>query len=363
MKGRLYINGKFLCSPVTGVQRYALEVLGQMDGLLAEPAYQHLEVVCLVPPGSLSKPAWQRIILRQVGASPANLWEQVELPFYARDGWLFSPANTGPVFFRKQVVTFHDANVFAMPAAYSRLFRIKYYFIFNLLARLAKSILTDSEFSRRELAAYLGVDRQRFAVILLGGDHLVRQAGDGRVLEKHKLIRGEYLLCVASRSRHKNFELIMRVADGLMPQVTFAAAGGRQATIFASSGQEIAADRLRFLGYVSDAELKTLYENALGFVFPSLYEGFGIPLLEAMSLGCPVITSNAASLPEVGGQAVSYFDPHDAGSLNAALVQFLEDADLREALKQRGLEQAGRFGWETCARKTLTHILDCMDEG
>lgn len=363
MKGKLYINGKFLCSPVTGVQRYALEVLGQIDGLLSEPAYQHLQVICLVPPGSLSQPAWQRISIRQVGASPANLWEQLELPFYARDGWLFSPANTGPVFFRKQVVTFHDANVFAMPSAYSRLFRLKYYFIFNLLARVAKGILTDSEFSRAELAAYLGVDRQRFSVILLGGDHLLRLEGDAGVLEKHQLTSGEYLLCVASRSQHKNFELVMRVVDILGSQVTFAAAGGRQANIFAGSGPEPLADRLRFLGYVSDAELKALYENALGFVFPSLYEGFGLPLLEAMWCGCPVISSNAASLPEVGGQAVCYFDPHDEVSLSARLVQFLADADLRDSLKQRGFEQASGFLWETCARKTLNHILDCMDKG
>jgi glycosyltransferase involved in cell wall biosynthesis len=359
----IFINGKFLSSQVTGVQRYALELFRQMDVILQEQEYQQLRVICLAPPDARLRPDWQTIELRRVGFNPGNLWEQLDLPIYARGQLLFSPANTGPLFYSKQVITFHDAAVFAVPAAYSPLFRAKYSIIFQVLARIARLMLTDSLFSQRELSHYLGVPEQRFRVIPLGGDHLSAISVDTRILEKHKLTRNSYLLLVASQSLHKNFARVLLAADQIRAtqpaDVAFAAAGGSN-IIFQQTEAQSLRPNVRMLGYVNDSELKALYENALGFIFPSIYEGFGLPILEAMNCGCPVLCSTAASLPEVAGSAALYFDPNNVAELTALIKQFLREPGLRSDLQVQGREQAKAFSWEKTARITLTELIACL---
>ena len=114
------------------------------------------------------------------------------------------------------------------------------------------------------------------------------------------------------------------------------------------------------LGYVNDRELKALYENALGFIFPSLYEGFGLPVLEAMRAGCPVISSHAASLPEVAGDAALYFDPGDVEDMARVIERFLSDPALQEDMRHKGFLQAKYFKWSTTARRILESMLDVL---
>jgi len=358
----IVINGKFLASPVTGVQRYALEILNQMDRQLAEPVNQNLRMVCLVPKMVKSYPNWQSIQCQQVGFGPANFWEQFELPLYASGRLIFSPANTGPVFYSKQVVTFHDANIFAFPEAYSFLFRLKYKFIFNILARIAKLVLTDSQFSQRELARYLRLPLDRFHVILLGGNHLDEIKADEKILEKNGLDPQTYLLCVASQSRHKNFQAVLMAAEILKTDVKFAVDGASN-RIFQNPGELPKNSNLKMLGYVDSQELKALYKNALGFLFPSLYEGFGLPILEAMACGCPVLCSSAASMPEVGGQAVVYFNPRDLHNMVNEIRRFVSDFELRMDLRARGYAQVDGFHWEQAARLTLVKLANSLQKG
>ena len=359
----LFINGKFLSSPVTGVQRYAIELFRMMDVLLQQPEYQAVKVVCLAPRDVSSVPDWQRIEFRRVGVNTGNLWEQLDLPWYAKGGLLFSPANSGPLFYFKQVITFHDANIFAIPEAYSVLFRVKYHIYFNVLARIARKVLTDSVFSQKELAHYLGLPRERFIVHLLGGDHLDRVFADDSILQRQGLVKGGYLLCVASQSRHKNFGSVLQAAGRIGKDIHLVAAGGSNAKIFQTLGLDVVGSQVSLLGYVSDSELKALYENAQGFVFPSLYEGFGLPILEAMRCGCPVLCSSAASIPEVGGQAVIYFDPIDIKAMVMAIQTFLGNSEMKMDLRTRGYAQSAGFRWEDTARETLTDLVECLKEG
>lgn len=363
MTSTIFINGRFLTKSITGVQRYAFELLSQMDVLLEEAEYRGLELVCLAPPELGVLPTWNNLEIRRVGRNRGNLWEQIDLPFHCQGKLLFSPANTGPIYVSNQVLTFHDASVFAMPEAYSLAFRVKYWFIFKNLVRTARLVLTDSRFSQQELARYLHVPAERFLVIPLGGDHFRATQPDEAILQKYGLSTDSYLLTVASQSRHKNFGCVLDAARLVKSRVDFVAVGGSFQQVFHQNGRieiKTLPPNFHAFGYVSDNQLKALYENALGYIFPSLYEGFGLPVLEAMNCACPVICSTAASLPEVGGDAVLYFDPLDANNLAAVVERLLTDSTLKSDLQTRGLEHAAHFTWEKTARETLKALVSCL---
>jgi glycosyltransferase involved in cell wall biosynthesis len=357
MVGTILINGKFLASRVTGVQRYALELFRQMDVILQEPAYRHLRLVCLAPRDVLTTPAWKKIEFRQMGINRGNLWEQLDLPIYACGRLLFSPANSGPIIYARQVITFHDAAIFAVPEAYTPPFRAKYSIMFKALARIARLIITDSAFSKRELSYYLSLPPDRIMVIFLGGDHLRDISPDLNILQKYDLTKNAYFLSVSSQSAHKNIDRVMQAAELIGFDVKLVLVGSSNKQVFHPANIQLHNPNICMLGYVNDCELKALYENALGFIFPSTYEGFGLPVLEAMSCGCPVLCSNAASLPEVGGRAALYFHPKDVDNIALMMKAFLGDASLRTALQAHGYKQAAVFPWEKTARTTLNKLV------
>lgn len=351
------VNGRFLAQPVTGVQRYAIELLGAIDNLLGEARFPGIQFECLLPPETSRKTNWRNIHVRKAGRLHGNAWEQFELPFLARGKMLFSPANIGPVLRSRQALTFHDASVFAVPQAYSKAFRFKYRFVFKSLAPRVPIIFTDSQFSQRELARYLKQPPEKFKVIPLGSDHILNVQSDSQILGRAGLSRSGYLLTVASNSIHKNFGQVIDVARK-MKDVTFVAVGGSFSTVFQGNDYGSLPPNVHLLGYVNDAQLKALYENALGFVLPSIYEGFGFPVLEAMRCGCPVLCSEAASLPEVGGDAVLYFDPTNSSHLEKALIRFIENPEIQERLRVLGYQQAARFTWQKTACLVLEKLID-----
>jgi len=361
----LYVNGRFLDQPLTGVQRYARALMQQVDFFIGkEQPYAGLSVTCLVPPGKRIAPfpAWKNIEIRVIGRNQNNLWEQVDLPLYVKGKFLFSPTNLGPFFYPNQAVTIHDASVFAMPKAYSLMFRMKYRLGISLLASTARLILTDSNFSRVELSKYLKLPPERFQVVYLGSDHLDETAFDEGMLDAWRLREKPYFLVVASQSPHKNIAGLLKTVDQLQANVQFVLVGGSYKTVFRDSQYQLPANVLQ-LGYIDDSNLKALYRRALGLIFPSRYEGFGLPVLEAMRHGCPVLCSTAASLPEVGGDAVLYFDPQNPDEITAVLTRFLADPALQAELKSRGLARAGQFLWKTTTQKTLELLTPLISRG
>ena len=348
MSRRIFINGRFLTQPLTGVQRYAHELLNAFDVLNPD-----MELICLAPPEEFTRPAWKNIELRIIGRNHGNLWEQVDLPLWLKGEFLFSPCNIGPAFYRNQSVTFHDASVFAVPQAYSRTFKAKYKFVFQQLARRAHSIFTDSKFSQHELTRYLRCDTSRFEVISLGGDHLQYIQADESFLQTYKLHDQPYILMVASQSPHKNMPRLLEAIVGLEGETKFALAGGSFKSVFQNIESQSLPSNVIQLGYINDAKLKALYEHALGFILPSYYEGFGLPILEAMNFGCPVISSRAASLPEVGGEAALYFDPFNVADIKEKIAAFISNPPLQEKLRQSGKIHAAQFTWIKTAKRTL----------
>lgn len=351
----VYLNGRFLTQRVTGVQRYARETLSELDGLLAENAASELRWVLLAPRGT-SLPHLRHIEARCVGYLSGHAWEQLELPRHSSDGLLLSFASTGPLLQRHQVITVHDASVYRVPAAFSWKFKLWYRFVVRWVASRAPRTLAVSEFTASELVRWFHCDPQRISVTSEGWQHLERQEADLNVLAKHGLFPGQYVLAVSSPTPNKNFSLVVRAAEEVRDQeIAFAIAGAADGSVFAKSSLQ-PSGRVKMLGYVSDAELKALYQHALCFVFPSRYEGFGIPPLEAMSLGCPVMASRISAVTEVCGNAVKYFHPDDHRELARLVEQLNLSPDDVEHMRSAGLSRAPHFSWREAAQRTLSAV-------
>jgi glycosyltransferase involved in cell wall biosynthesis len=348
----VYINGKFAAQRTTGVQRVAAQLTFALDAeLAASPARSASQWVLLCPPGAPVLPM-ARITVRHVG--PAGLalhvWEQLVLPMAARHGLLVNLAGAAPFFARFQVCLLHDAAVFDHPEAYARAFVAWYRLLFRRLARRAAKLLTVSAFSRTRLALHLGLEASKFAVVPNGGDHLQAVAPDESVLARHGLAGSRFLLAVASANPTKNLAALVAAYARLPadPLRRLVIVGGSNPRVFAASAANDPPGVLR-TGPIGDAELKALYGHATALVFPSLYEGFGLPPLEAMACGCPVAAAQAAAIPEVCGDAALYFDPHSVDAIAAALQHLLTDKALRERLRAAGLARAAAFRWSAAA--------------
>jgi glycosyltransferase involved in cell wall biosynthesis len=356
----LYINGKFTAQRTTGVQRSAANLVLAIDRALEGSALGATAWTLLCPPGA-TLAGLRHIRMATIGPAAGSLhwWEQVHLPRAARKGLLLSFAGSCPLLKRHQVATFHDAAVFDHPEAYTRPFVAWYRFLFRHVARRSRLVFTVSEFSRRRLAPLLGVPPSRIAVYRSGGGHLDPIAADDSVLDRLGLRKDVYLLAVASANPTKNLAALVAAFAALPcgPGMRLVIAGGGNDAVFSRSGQPREGDdRILRTGPVSDAELKSLYTHATAFVFPSLYEGFGLPPLEAMSCGCPVLASDAASIPEVCGDAALYFAPRDSAAMTAAMRRILEDAPLRDDLRRRGGERMRAFTWDVGAGDVLSQL-------
>ena len=342
------VNARFLTQPITGVQRYAIEVSRRLRKM--EP-----NIRFLTPHNVIHHDLFEELGAQVVGRRTGHLWDQLELSHHAGTAPLINLCNSGPMFRRHQLVTFHDAAPFAVPQAYSRSYRLWYRFMMRRIGKAARIIATDSEFSRRELQSRIGIAGEKIEVVPLGHEHVHLQPADATVIGRHDLGDRPFLLAVGSRSPHKNFGALL----GALAKIghcdfEIVIAGGVSPRIHAGVDLETKLPaNVRHVGFVTDSELRALYEKAAAYVHPAYYEGFGLPPLEAMALGCPVISSNAASLPEVCGDAAVYFDPHDDAALAEAIMTTMADHELRRRLRIAGREQADRFAWDRTAERIL----------
>ena len=360
----MYINGRFLTQPTTGVQRFASELLLALDQVIgSDPSFTtNNKIICLIPNDmeDVNLPEWKNIAIQKCGRFTGNLWEQITLPFYARKGLLVDLCNIGPVLHFNQIVVFHDASVFAVPEAYSLAFKAKYRFVMSILAHRAKQIVTDSTFSKNELSRYLKVSKDKIIIIFGGCDHILNIKQNDSILTENHLSSIPFLLTVGSSSKHKNtIKLVEAIEQNPDKSLRLVIAGGNFSKVFRSVNW-INSPKILHLGYVTDGELRSLYSQAIGFVFPSLYEGFGFPPLEAMACGCPVISSNKASLPEICGDAASFFNPLNIDEINLQINRLINDNSLRDSLKQKGSQRAKQFTWNDSARQYLLIIKEYL---
>jgi glycosyltransferase involved in cell wall biosynthesis len=346
MRKLLYVNGRFLSQPLSGVQRFATEITAAL--LRRDPA----RVVVLGPDAIANGPAPVRAIGRRRG----HAWEQLDLPVHAQDGVLINLGNTAPLRLRAQVVVIHDAGVFATPEAYDWKFRLWYKFVQGQLLRRGACVITVSDFARRELVRCLGADPDRIAVISEGADHMHRILADHGV--RQRFPPGRFVLVVGNLAAHKNLVALSELARRLAERGThLVITGGLTEGAFRAVDPTALPRPAHCIGRVSDGELKALYESAACLVFPSRYEGFGLPAVEAMACGCPVVASRIPALVETCGGAAHYFDPASPADIAAQVCGLLDSQALETDLRAGARARVRDFTWARAAAQ-LTDIAD-----
>lgn len=344
----LVVNARFLTQNITGVQRYAIEISRHLKTILNN------KVLFVSPKNIIHNKIAEELEVCVVGKNRGHIWEQFDLPIYlAKNKYplLLNLANTAPIFYKNSIITLHDIAFERFVENFDWKFRVFYRSLVPKIVQKAIKIITVSEFSRQEISNFYKIPSQKIDVIHNAASNIFRQAINDY---------GEkYILAVSSLNYQKNFHSLIKAFNILNCNNIKLFLVGDINRNFADIGllNDIQSNKnIVFKGRVDDGELVKLYSNATCFVYPSLYEGFGIPPLEAQACGCPVICSNAASLPEVYGDSVVYFDPYNVEDMRDKIQMVLNDENLQNELRTKGFENIKRFSWEESAQKIINLI-------
>jgi glycosyltransferase involved in cell wall biosynthesis len=290
-------------------------------------------------------------------------WEQVLQPWAIRQAGvdlLHGMALVGPMVGACPVViTVHDLSFLFYPRSFPASKRLYLRAFTGMSVRRARRVIAISENTKRDVVQQYGISPDRVDRIYYGIDPIFRPLPAGQVAEfrSQRGLPERFVLFVGTLEPRKNvvrlIEAYAQLRDNCPPLLLVGGKGWLYDEIFARVGELDLTDKVRFVGYVAGKELPWWYNAADLFVYPSLYEGFGLPPLEAMACGAPVITSSVSSLPEVVGEAGLLVDPDDVQALAEAMERVLADSHLREAMRAAGLAQAGRFSWQEAARRTV----------
>ncbi len=348
MKLDFVINGRFLTQRMTGVHRHAYEMCRALK-------QEGANFVVVAPKNIL--PDYDLCFdVVTCGKFSSHLWEQVELPYYLNRNYknctLLNFTGLGSIFYKKTVCTVHDVSFLQHPEWFTK----SYYYLYRILTpitvRKASKVLTVSEFSKKELIDVLRTPADKIEVIY-------NAATNNLVFEKDSINRNhKYILTVSSIEPRKNFKRLIKAFNLLDNKDYKLYIVGKKDKIFNEVGFEELNDNIVFTGYITDSELAQYYSEATAFVYASLYEGFGIPNLEAMTNGCPVLASDIPPHREVCGEAAVYFNPLDVEDMAKKISHVIENDNIRNILADKGRERATMFSWQLSARKLMKIIAD-----
>lgn len=340
----------------TGTENYSLYLIGH---LLALNGHRYRLYFNAAPPPGLfpQRDNWEARVMPF-----PRLWTHLRLSWEmvrCNPDLLFVPAHVIPFIHPRSVVTVHDLGYLYHPGAHRAWDRLYLDLSTRFNVSVASQIIADSEATKNDLVQKYSVLEERITVVYPGCnlDPVIDETGWERVRERYHL-PGKYILHLGTLHPRKNILCLLEAFQPLsrdFPDLHLVLAGKRgwlyEEILYKAEGL---GGRVHFPGYVASEDLPLLLRRARLFILPSLYEGFGFPILEAMAAGTPVVCSNASSLPEVAGDAALLFDPHDVEAMGEAMRTVLEDDALRSELVERGLERAKIFSWERCARETLS---------
>ena len=319
---QVVVNGRFLGRRVTGVERYGREILQ-----------------CIGHEYSLESTRWQ--------GWRGHAWEQFILPARLRESSvLWSPANTGPIMARRQALTVHDLSPLEHPEWFQKRFSVWYRLFLPIVLKRVQRVFTPSNYVKQKITRRFGIKE-----VVVTPNGVDRSLFHPCAKQSRPDLPGEYVLFVGTLEPRKNLERLFQAWNEIKDEFTgmWLLVAGVSGNVFKSIRVSKDMDRVRFLGYVDDQTLAGLYAGASLFVLPSQDEGFGLPALEAMASGVPVIVSDGGALPEVVGDAGMTFCLSDPHGLKQSMKECLSNPGLREELRERGLERAKKFSWQTTA--------------
>lgn len=348
----------------TGTETYSLELIKALAKLASPRRYFRLYAPH--PPQPTDWPASPYV---ETCIIPwPRLWTHLRLAAEMQlhpPATLFVPAHVLPLYCPvPAVVTVHDLGYLHYPDAHRRFDRWYLDWTTRRHTHLAHHIVADSLATKNDLVEFYGAKPGSITVVYLGRDETLASVKDLGVIVAAKAkyqLNGDYLLYLGTLQPRKNLlrlvEAFHRAVTSLQNQDLKLVIAGRQGWLYADIFESVQrlglAGQVLFPGYIAETDKPALLSGALAYVFPSLYEGFGLPVLEAMACGAPVLTSNCSSLPEVAGQAALLVDPHDTTRMAEALVRIITDADLRGQLIERGYRQIRQFSWAKAAEQVL----------
>ena len=381
---KIGIDARFVTGlPRRGIGNYSLNLINELVKL--EPTIEYTLYIA-EPDIENILPNLSNVKVRQLWPSTYPIWENFALPFAAyndRLDVLHCLGNTAPIFLPSRVrlvlsimdVIFLQTSKFSpTPAGLYQIFgRLYRALSVPFVARIANKIITISEFSKKDILDLVpGVDEDQISVSYLSCDLIFLNESVSPVNSNGniaKLIQTPFIFCLGADDPRKNTLRLVCAYLKLLKQknipenlVICGYANWEKSESYRVVKEAGAESRVWFLDFIKIDELAVLYRNAVVFIYPSLYEGFGIPILEAFSSGCPVIASNVTSIPEIGGDAALYFDPRSEDQIANSLQSVLNDPILRETLKEKGRVRAKQFSWSEAARKTLAIYKACLNE-
>ena len=330
----ILVNSRVLMLKANGQKRVAEELIHRIPSLTS-----------VTPPSKLSS------------GLPGHMWEQFQLPLLAGKNPLWSPSTSGPVMHSNHVVTMHDTAFIDIPQYFSKSFARWYASMTKRLARSARHIVTVSDFTKKRVVEAFGIDSRKVTTIYLGVTAAFRSRSSkdiAQVLARHRIDKQPYIVGFLGTDPRKNTTGLMKA----WVQSAAAAHGGKlllfgraaNLSVFAESDSPQEIEGVVRLGAIDDDTLATIYSGARGFVFPSFYEGFGLPVIEAAHSGCRVVTSNTSSLPEVSPSDAIFLDPSDTHAIADAIQHLFATPDTGEAKAAR-IDEMKRFSWDRAAAR------------
>lgn len=340
MNRSFVINGRFMEDRMHGLVRYSRELIDELDCLLNES----LDVTLIIPPTAVNVPVYNRIKVLQVGKNGGIKWEQTALRKYVKkhsECMCINLCNVTPLFVQPGITAILDIMYKVNPSHYTsfrnRISRYWHILQYSYITKHEKRIITISHFCKNEIEKYYPKSKGKINVVPCAWQHVEKFRENTDWNNKYPFLKdNSFFFSLATLSKNKNGKWIMEVAKK-NPDLVFAVGGKHYETEYTDIP-----DNVHLLGYISDEDACALMKHCRAFIFPSLYEGFGLPPLEALALGTEVISSNSASLPEVLQDSVHYIDPLDS---NVDLNELMNEkvSDRNNALNQ--------YSWTDSAKK------------
>lgn len=341
------VNGRYLTQKATGVHRYAFEICNKLHEMGVD---FHVAV-----PKEIHPDYKFNFKVVKCGSLNTHLWEQISLPRYLKrigSPLLISFTGCGPLNYSNQIMTIHDVSHERYPEWFSKNYYRFYHYMMPRIGKKAHAVLTVSEFSKKEIVDTLGINAEKIHVVHSNVPFHNKPSKEEILNFTRNPEAERYILAVSSMDPRKNFIRLVEAFDKIKDKSVKLYIIGMSFKAFNTPDlQKLIGENVHLPGYIPDEKLQTMYQNALLSIYPSLYEGFGLPPLESMTYGCPVINSDIPALREVSQDAALYVNPYNVEDITQKIEQLLVDEPLRKELQEKGLLQIKKYSWDKSAKQ------------